>query len=107
MVKDFNDNNFSKDALEASSGKPVLVDFYAAWCGPCKMQGPIIDQVAEEIGDKAIIGKINVEESPNISEQYEVMSIPTIILFKEGKIIEKYSGLQSKDSLLAEIKKHL
>jgi thioredoxin 1 len=84
-----------------------LVDFFASWCGPCKLQGPIIDQLAEKMGDKAIIGKINVEEAAKTSEEYGVMSIPTLVIFKDGKIVENFTGLQSIESLTEQIKKLL
>lgn len=107
MAKIFNNENFSQEVIEASKTKPVLVDFFATWCGPCKMQGPIVDQLAEEIGDTAIIGKANIEEADKIADEYSVMSVPTIMIFKDGKQVETFSGLQSKDSLIAEIKKYL
>ncbi|MDD5032110.1 MAG: thioredoxin [Patescibacteria group bacterium] len=107
MAKVFNDENFQKEVLEASKEKPVLVDFFAAWCGPCKIQGPIIEEVAEEMGEKAIVGKLNTEEAPETSNQYGVMSIPTLILFKGGEVKETLNGLQPKETLVEVIKKYL
>ncbi|MCD4693888.1 thioredoxin [bacterium] len=107
MTKQFNDQNFDKDVVEASKEKPVLVDFFAEWCGPCKMQGPIIDSLSEEIGDKAIIGKLDVEEAQQIASKYEVMSIPTLLLFKDGEIKEKIVGMRDKDSLKEILEKYL
>lgn len=107
MAVTFTDQNFEKEAMEASKNKPVLVDFFASWCGPCKLQGPIIDQLAEEMGDKAVIGKANVDEAIKISEQFSVMSVPTLIMFKDGKAVETFNGLQSKDALIVGIKKYL
>jgi len=107
MAKVFNDENFQKEVIEASNDRPVLVDFFAAWCGPCKIQGPIIDEVAEEMGDKAIVGKLNTEEAPETSSRYGVMSIPTIILFKDGEAKETLNGLQPKEALGEVIKKYL
>ena len=107
MEKIFNDENFKTDVIEASKSKPVLVDFFATWCGPCKLQGPVIEEVAKEIGDKAVVGKINTEEGVATSNQYGVMSIPTIILFKDGQVKETFVGLQAKDFLLEAIKKYL
>jgi len=107
MAKVFNDENFQKEVLEASKKKPVLVDFFAPWCGPCKIQGPIIDEVAEDLGEKAVVGKINTEEAPETSNRYGVMSIPTIILFKDGEPKETLNGLQSKEALVEIIEKYL
>jgi len=107
MAKIFNDENFQKEVIEASNDKPVLVDFFAPWCGPCKIQGPVIDEVAEEMGDKAIVGKVNTEEAPEISSKYGVMSIPTIILFKDGQAKEILNGLHPKEALVEIIKKYL
>ena len=107
MAKIFNDDNFNKEVIEASKEKPVLVDFFASWCGPCKIQGPIIDEVAEGLGEKAVVGKLNTEEAPETSSRYGVMSIPTIILFKDGETKETLNGLQSKEALGEVIKKYL
>ena len=100
MVKIFTDDNFKDEVIEASKQKPVLVDFFAEWCGPCQMQGPIIDEVAKEIGDKAVIGKLNIDEAKEVAEKYGVMSIPTLILFKDGKAVETIAGMQAKDVLV-------
>ncbi|HNW09062.1 MAG TPA: thioredoxin [bacterium] len=91
------DDNFDQEVL--GSSQPVLVDFFADWCGPCKMQAPIIEQLAEEIDDKAKIGKLDVDANPAIAQKYEVMSIPTLIIFKDGQVVERLTGLQSKDVL--------
>jgi thioredoxin 1 len=85
----------------------TLVDFWAIWCGPCKTQGPIIDKVAEEIGTKAKICKLDTDKNPIISQKYNVNLIPTIIIFKNGKIVEKYIGVQQKDLLVKKIKEQL
>ena len=97
MEKIFTDQNFKTEVLE--SPKPVLVDFWAPWCGPCKMMGPIIEELAKEMGDKAVVGKINVDENPLMAEEYEIMSIPAIKIFKEGKIAKELTGVQSLDGL--------
>ena len=99
----FNDANFEQEVLK--NNKPVLVDFYADWCGPCKMQGPIIEEIAKEIGDKAKIGKFNMDENPKIAQQFEVMSIPTLIIFKDGKAAETMIGVQSKNILIEKLEK--
>lgn len=94
MAKVFTDDNFENDVLK--SDKPVLVDFWAAWCTPCLMLGPIIEQISEEMGDKIVVGKLNVDENRNTSSQYQIMSIPAVYLFKDGKIVEQFVGVQPK-----------
>lgn len=99
MAQQFTEENFQQEVVEASKNKPVLVDFYADWCAPCKVQGPMIDQLAEEIQDKAIVGKLNIDEARSAAFQYKVMSIPALILFKDGEPKEMLVDMQSKDSL--------
>ncbi len=100
MVQIFNDDNFNKEVIEASKIKPVLVDFFGVWCGPCQMMGPIIDEVAEAVGDKAVVGKLNIDEAPKTVEEYNIMSVPTIIFFKDGKAQKILTGLRAKENLL-------
>jgi thioredoxin 1 len=95
------DDNFSQEVTK--SDRPVLVDFYADWCGPCKMQAPIIDELEVEVDDKIKIGKLDVDANQQTAQKYEVMSIPTIIIFKDGEVVERLTGLQSKDILLEKI----
>jgi len=90
------DQSFKKDVLESS--KPVVVDFWAPWCMPCRMVSPIIEQLAEEYKDKVVVGKVNVDENPNSGSQFGVMSIPSVMVFKGGKPVKNVVGAQSKDS---------
>ncbi|PLX26559.1 thioredoxin [Candidatus Parcubacteria bacterium] len=106
MAFQFTDDNFKKEAIEASTSKPVLVDFFASWCGPCKMQAPIIDEVAEAMKEKAVVGKLDTEANQLTAAQYGVMSIPTLLVFKDGKIAEQFVGLQSKEALLETLEKY-
>jgi len=107
MSLKFNDENFTSEVIETSKKKPVLVDFFAEWCGPCKMQAPIIDEVANELGEKAAIGKLNTEEAQSSAAQYNVMSIPTIIIFRDGEVKETLVGMQPKDKLVELIEKYV
>jgi thioredoxin 1 len=90
----------TKDNFNQSIESGVtLVDFWAPWCGPCKMQLPIVEELSTELEGTAVIGKINVDEEPELASQFGVMSIPTLILFKDGQPVDKMVGLQSKDAL--------
>ncbi|NTV78046.1 MAG: thioredoxin [Clostridiales bacterium] len=91
--------NFQKEVLD--SDKPVLLDFWAAWCGPCKMVGPTVEEVASEVGDKAVVGKINVDEEIELAQQFRVMSIPTLVVMQNGKVVKSVVGVQSKQALLS------
>lgn len=102
MALEFTDANFEEEVLK--SDKPVLVDFWAPWCGPCQMMSPVIDEVAKEIGDVAKVGKLNVDENGESAQKYGVMSIPTLIIFKDGQNVKQLVGAQSKDVLLEELK---
>ena len=106
MTKIFTDENFQTEVIETSKTKPVLVDFYAVWCGPCKMQGPIIEDVAGLMGDKAAIGKLNTDEAQSTAIKYGVMSIPTLMIFKDGVVKETMVGVQPKESLIEIVKKY-
>jgi thioredoxin 1 len=101
IVKD----NFDQEVL--NSDVPVLVDFWAQWCGPCRAVGPIIDELAEEYDGKISVGKVNVDEAGELASQFRVMSIPTIILFKDGEIAEKIIGVRTKEDFKAIIDKNL
>lgn len=92
-----NKENFEKEVVQ--SEKTVLVDFYADWCEPCKMLSPILEEIASELGEKVKVGKLNVDESNDLAFEYEVMSIPTLILFENGKVVDRLTGLRSKDEI--------
>ncbi|MBQ3145820.1 MAG: thioredoxin [Clostridia bacterium] len=92
--------NFEEEVL--NSDKPVIIDFYADWCGPCKMMSPIIDSIAEE-NQELKVGKINVDEDQELAVRYNIMSIPTIIIFKNGNEYKKIVGVTSKENILKEI----
>lgn len=98
-------DNFQSNVLDLKD-KPVLVDFWATWCGPCQTQGPIIDELAGEIGDKAVIAKLDVDENQDIAGNYGVMSIPTLLIFKNGEVVEQLVGVHQKEALLKLIEKH-
>lgn len=97
MAFQFTDANFKKEALEAD--KPVLVDFYADWCGPCKIMAPIIEELATEYDGAVKIGKLNVDDNPDIARQYRVMSIPTMIIYKNGEAVDTIVGVAAKKAL--------
>lgn len=103
-MKDYNYNDFQQAIKE---NKFVLVDFYAAWCGPCKMLAPIIVEVAEALKGEALVIKVNVEEEKKLASEYRVSSIPTIILFKNGTPIETAIGYRTKDVLVNMVRNHL
>jgi len=95
------DQNFDQEVL--SSDLPVLVDFSADWCGPCQMQGPIVEEVAKEVEGKIKVVKVNVDQAPQTSQKYGIMSIPTLILFKDGQVAKQMVGFRGKEDLLKEI----
>lgn len=97
------DANFDEQVVKNT--KPVLVDFWAVWCGPCQVQGPIVEEIAEALGDRAVVGKVNVDENPQVSQKYGIMSIPTIMIFKGGTVVKQFIGVQSKETLLGELNK--
>ena len=97
------DQDFTEKVMK--SDKPTLVDFWAEWCGPCRMQNPILEDLDQELGDKGVIAKMNVDENPQVPGQYGIMSIPTLMLFYKGKVVKQWIGVQSKEALKAEFDK--
>ena len=95
MALEITDANFD----ETIKSGVTLVDFWAPWCGPCQMQGPIIDKIAEEYEGRAVVGKLNVDDNADTAAKFGVMSIPTLILFKDGEKVEQFTGVQSEDKL--------
>ena len=95
--KNFNNDNFNSDVLE--SEKTVLVDFWAEWCGPCKMLTPVIEEIATENNDKYVIGKVNVDECPDIAAKYGIRSIPCLLYFKNGKVEKQTVGVVDKSEI--------
>lgn len=94
-------NNYEEEVLK--SDKTVIIDFYADWCGPCRMMGPIIDEIAEEKADIVKVGKVNVDENQELAMEYGVMSIPTIVIIKNGKVSKTFVGVRDKNEILNEI----
>ena len=98
-TKEFTVQNWEQEVLK--SDKPVLVDFWAPWCGPCRMQGPLVEKLAEDIGSEAVVGKLNSDEHPEIAAQYGIRSIPTILVFKDGKPAKGFVGVTSVPNMKA------
>jgi thioredoxin 1 len=96
-VPEFDDKNFDQEVLQAEG--PVLVDFWAPWCGPCRQIAPVIEQLAGENAGTIKIGKLNVDTAPNSAQSYGVSSIPTLMLFKNGEVVERFVGVQPKSRL--------
>lgn len=101
MAFEFTDTNFQETALD--SGKVSVVDFWAPWCGPCRMIGPIIEQLSDEYTGDVVVGKLNVDENPEVATKYGVRSIPTILFLKNGEVFDKQVGVTSKQVLAGKI----
>jgi len=104
-VAEFTDAGFQAEVLDAAG--PVLVDFWAPWCGPCKMLTPTIEDLAGEYDGRVNVGKLNTDENPTVAAQYEIRSIPTVMVFKGGEVVETLQGLMKKEQYAAALDKHL
>ena len=101
MALEITDSNFEELVLK--SDKPVLVDFWAEWCGPCRMVGPIVEELSKDYDGRVVVGKVNVDHNSNISANYGIRNIPTILIFKNGEIVDKQVGAVPKANLAAKI----
>ena len=105
MAMQITDSNFKETVL--GSDKPVLLDFWAEWCGPCRMIGPVVEELSKEYEGKAVIGKVNVDENPETAVNYGIRSIPTLLIFKGGKVVDKQVGVVPKSVLESKLKAQL
>lgn len=101
MVSEITTENFRKEVLEQPN--TVIIDFWAPWCGPCRMMSPIMDEIAAEVGENVKVGKINIDENQDLAVQYQVMSIPTILIIKNGVETNRFVGVQPKEKILSVI----
>ena len=99
------DADFQQQVVQ--NDKPVLVDFWAEWCQPCKVMEPALESISDEMADKLVVAKLNVDENPEIAQQFQVMSIPTMILFKNGQAIDQLVGAMPKDAVVNKLNPHL
>ena len=104
-IQHINEDNFNELVIDSKT--PVLVDFFATWCGPCKMLAPILEQVAEEMGDKVVIAKADIDECMELAQEYGIMSVPTMILFKEGAEVSRNIGFRGKPQIVEMINSKL
>ncbi|MCD6067479.1 MAG: thioredoxin [Bacteroidetes bacterium] len=105
MALEITDSNFEELVLK--SDKPVLVDFWAEWCGPCRMVGPIVEEISKDFAGQAVVGKVNVDHNSAISQNYGIRNIPTLLIFKNGEIVDKQVGAVPKAALVAKLQAHL
>lgn len=105
MALEITDANFEELVLKSS--KPVLVDFWAEWCGPCRMVGPVVEELSKDYEGKAVVGKVNVDNNSGISAKYGIRNIPTILFFKNGEVVEKHVGVAAKNILADKLNTHM
>ncbi len=105
MALEITDANFEELVLK--SDKPVLVDFWAEWCGPCRMVGPVVEELSKDYDGKAVVGKVNVDNNSGISAKYGIRNIPTILFFKNGEVVEKHVGVAAKNVLAEKLNTHM
>ncbi len=96
---EFTDIGFDEQVLQSAS--PVLVDFWATWCGPCRQIAPVIDELAQQYNGSVVVGKVNVDENPEVSQRYGINAIPTLLLFKDGEVVERFQGIPPRSRLEA------
>ena len=105
MALEITDANFEELVLK--SDKPVLVDFWEEWCGPCRMVGPVVEELSTEYAGKAVVGKVNVDNNSGISAKYGIRNIPTLLFFKNGEVVEKHVGVAAKNILASKLDSHM
>lgn len=105
MIREIGGSNFIQEVINSESA--VLVDFWAPWCGPCKMLGPVIEEIAEDMGDKVKFFKINVDQNPEIAQKYRIASIPNVMVFKGGEVVENMVGFRPKQEFVSALAKHV
>ena len=105
VLRHFDDSNFQQDVLQASEQHPVLVDFWAPWCGPCRIVGPTIENVANATEGQAIVGKLNVDDAPETAAKYSIQSIPTVLVFHEGRVVDSFVGVRPEEDYLEALRR--